>query len=258
VLPSSSAEKNAYPSHRGVPEELKTVGIKLRCDGATPVFVFRHLSTLYRDRHYEEPPFTYHDVYVAISPHSFDTAMDTTGFVQRLQERKEEEGLFFNWESDEESTMTRCFFVFKNAIRHFSDGYRPVSFDTKHGSNRYGLRLGCFTTVGRDGSTVLLAASLLRNEDKESFEWVFKQFQLCFAMAPHCIFTDGDKAMAAAVASTWSATKHLLCISGFAMDAPDLPTIQQVLKNGLLSCDTSMHIRQPFVCGPQLFVSELL
>ena len=73
------------------------------------------------------------------------------------------------------------------------------------------MRLGIFSTAGRDGSTVLLGASLLAHEDQQSFEWAFKEFKKAFGTHPHCIFTDGDKAMAAAIRSTWPHTKHLLC-----------------------------------------------
>jgi hypothetical protein len=118
--------------------------------------------------------------------------MDTTGFVQYLQQRKDNEGLDFEWVNDEDSSMDRCLFIFKDAVKCLSDGSRPVLFDTKHGSNRYGLRLGILSTVGRNGSTVLLAAALLSKEDESSFAWVFTHFERIFGLQPHCIFTDGD------------------------------------------------------------------
>ena len=211
ALPTTPAEQNTYPSHRGIPGDLLQEGIRLRQNGAKTAFVFKYLSTLYLEKYHMEPCFTYHDVFTAINPHKDQIAMDSTGFIQHLQSRKDENGLDFDWISEDDGSITNAFFVFKHAVRIFSDGSRPVLFDTKHGSNRYGLRLGIFSTVGRDGSTVLLAASLLAHEDQESFEWAFTQFKNAFGTHPHCIFTDGDKAMAAALRSTWPETKHLLC-----------------------------------------------
>jgi hypothetical protein len=137
--------------------------------------------------------------------------MDTTGFVQYLQQRKDNEGLDFEWVNDEDSSMDRCLFIFKDAVKCLSDGSRPVLFDTKHGSNRYGLRLGILSTVGRNGSTVLLAAALLSKEDESSFAWVFTHFERIFGLQPHCIFTDGDFAMASALKSCWKHCQHFLC-----------------------------------------------
>jgi hypothetical protein len=134
-----------------------------------------------------------------------------TGFIQCLQQRKDDEGLDFNWVSDDDGSIDKCFFVFKNAVKQFSSGCRPVLFDTKHGSNRYGLRLGLFTTVGRNGDTIILSGSLLQHEDTDSFMWLFNQFKLFLGMQPKCMLTDGDKAMAAAIHSALPETRHLLC-----------------------------------------------
>ncbi len=37
-----------------------------------------------------------------------------TGFIQCLQHRKDEEGLEFDWVSDDDGSIDKCFFVFKN------------------------------------------------------------------------------------------------------------------------------------------------
>jgi hypothetical protein len=132
-----------------------------------------------------------------------------------------------------------CFNVFKDAVKLYSDGCRPVLFDTKHGTNRYGLRLGCFTTVGRDGGTVLLATAMMTNEDQESFEWAFLQFKRFFGVQPHCMFTDGDKAMAAAMRTTFPETKHYLCIWHLS---------QTIIKNtkGNIQCFSVLGVVQLF------------
>jgi hypothetical protein len=210
--PKHASQQNAFPSHRGIPDELRLIGIGMRQSGGTTNYVFRHMSTLYRQEYGGDPPFNYQDVYHSINPHGYQQALDTTGYIQHLQHNKDEEGLDFSYKHDAEGVLCLCFNVFKDAVKLFSDGCRPVLFDTKHGTNRYGLRLGCFTTVGRDGGTVLLATLLMQHEDQQSFEWAFLQFKLFFGAQPHCMFTDGDKAMAAAIKTTLPATMHYLCI----------------------------------------------
>ena len=211
INPKSAAQKNAFASHRGLPDDLRDVGIGLRKNGATTSFVHTHLACLYRETYKLDAPFKYNDVYHAINPQGYQQALDTTGFIQHLQHNKDEEGLDFNYANTEEGVLCLCFNVFKDAVKLYSDGCRPVLFDTKHGTNRYGLRLGCFTTVGRDGGTVLLATAMMAHEDQQSFEWAFQQFKDFFGVQPHCMFTDGDKAMAAAMKTTLPETKHYLC-----------------------------------------------
>jgi hypothetical protein len=210
--PKTASQKNAFSSHRGLPDDLRLIGLQLRSDGAVTSFVFKNLVSLYRAKYSEDAPFSYQDVYHSINPHGFQQALDATGFIQHLQHNKDEEGLDFSYVNNEEGVLYLCFNVFKDAVKLFSDGCRPVLFDTKHGTNRYGLRLGCFTTVGRDGGTVLLATAMMAHENQESFEWAFLQFKKFFGAQPHCMFTDGDKAMAAAMKSTLPDTKHFLCI----------------------------------------------
>ena len=87
-----------------------------------------------------------------------------------------------------------------------------VLFDTTWGTNKYKMKLGCFTTVGGDGDTVILGACLLLHEDIESFEWAFVPFHATFKIPPYVMFTDGDVCMARAIADVFPTTVHLLCI----------------------------------------------
>jgi hypothetical protein len=88
-----------------------------------------------------------------------------------------------------------------------------VLYDTTWGTNRYGMKLGCFTTVGRNGETIILAASLLMHETDDSFVWAFEQFRKAFRIPPSVFVTDGDPKMASAVSKIFpDSTKHMLCI----------------------------------------------
>jgi hypothetical protein len=87
-----------------------------------------------------------------------------------------------------------------------------VIYDTTHATSRFGLKLGCFVTVGSDMHTKIIAMSLVSCEDKESFEWVFRAFLKAFVFSPSVIFTDGDQAMKAAIASVFPDSAHLLCV----------------------------------------------
>lgn len=87
-----------------------------------------------------------------------------------------------------------------------------VFFDMTHDTNVYKMKLGCFTTVGADGQTIILAACLLLREDEQSFEWAFSAFLNTFRYAPAVIITDGDQGMATAIKRIFLGTRHILCI----------------------------------------------
>lgn len=82
------------------------------------------------------------------------------------------------------------------------------------GTNIFGMKLGCFTTIGSDGQTIILAACIVLREDLPSFEWAFGHFAEVFKYEPEVIITDGDVAMALAIKTVFPAprTRHNICI----------------------------------------------
>lgn len=87
-----------------------------------------------------------------------------------------------------------------------------IMFDTTWGTNRYGMKLGFFTTVGVNGETVILAGVLIMHETKASFEWAFERFKKCFKIPPAIIITDGDICIIGACESTLPDTIRLTCV----------------------------------------------
>ena len=72
-----------------------------------------------------------------------------------------------------------------------------------------------FTGVTNNGLSFCAAGTLLRNETRESFEWLFNAFMRIFSTAPMTILTDNDLHMGDAIRSIFTAkhgTKHGLCI----------------------------------------------
>jgi hypothetical protein len=108
-----------------------------------------------------------------------------------------------------------CSLAQENALDHWllNGAGNVVLYDTTWGTNAYGMKLGCFTTIGRDGQTIILAVTLLMHENDDSFVWAFEQFLKTFRVAPSVFITDGDPKMARAVAKVFPArTQHMLCI----------------------------------------------
>ena len=113
---------------------------------------------------------------------------------------------------DDDGSLDHVYFVLKGAQDIWARSKGSVLlYDTKHGTNRYGFKLGCFTCVDKNGKTRVLAGLFLLSEDEDSFKWAYEEFEKSLGSAPIVFFTDSDLAMAAAVKSTWPDTIHLFC-----------------------------------------------
>ena len=164
-------------------------------------------------------PWTYDTVYNMVR-NVGAKAYDASNFLAYLEERRERLHLRYSFKVDEENRLKRVYWELESAFPWRERGFDLVYFDTTHETTGYDMKLGCFTSVDGEGRTVVLAASLVVNEDTPSFAWVFDEFTENMqrdedeeAWAPRVIFTDSDAAMAAAAREVWGdRTVHLLCI----------------------------------------------
>ena len=118
----------------------------------------------------------------------------------------------YKFDTDEECRLCRLFVVMdKNLMLWKMSGKDVIQYDAKHRTDKYNMPLGCFVTVDDEGNTQMLAASVIKHEDKDSFQWIFTKFLECFGKAPKVIISDGDTSMAEALTLTCKDTSHLLC-----------------------------------------------
>ena len=84
-------------------------------------------------------------------------AGDASGLAEWLLTRKLNQGLYSEWTTDHMGCMDRVFYEVEGAQEHWqrSDGARIIFFDTTHGTNEYGMKVGCFTSVDHHGKTIL-------------------------------------------------------------------------------------------------------
>ena len=86
-----------------------------------------------------------------------------------------------------------------------------ILLDTKHGTNHFGLKLGCFVALDSNGVTRVLAAYVSSyNKTEIPLNGHFRSLQEHFGCNSNIAFTDGDIAMAEAMIS-WPGTFHLYC-----------------------------------------------
>ena len=207
-------ERLAFSTMREIPKQIEEFATNLDEAGCmTPSQIYTALVAKCR-RDNIEITFNQSDIKNKYGTTHGESILDCTNLVQHLKERQlhDNELEYAIWLDGSNGHLDRVFFVLKQgkAIWKRSKG-AVLLFDTKHGTNRYGLKLGCFVTIDERGKTRVLASSFVRSEDEASFTWTFKNFQDSFQSSPVVLFTDSDAAMAAATKGAWPNTIHLLC-----------------------------------------------
>jgi hypothetical protein len=59
-----------------------------------------------------------------------------------------------------------------------------ILYDMKHGTDRYGGKLGCFRLIDSLGKTRVIAASFVLNETTRMLSWVYGQFTTLIGEVP--------------------------------------------------------------------------
>ncbi|XP_016168021.1 protein FAR-RED IMPAIRED RESPONSE 1-like [Arachis ipaensis] len=92
------------------------------------------------------------------------------------------------------------------ACEYFGD---VISFDTTYNTNRYNMVFGSFVSVNHHGQSTLLGCALMKNEDIQSFKWLFECWLRCMgAKAPKDILTDQCASMQRAIEMCMPTTIH--------------------------------------------------
>ena len=215
-LARDRAAANAMPGGGGrhIPDDLLEMGQVLSDAGVKTGAIHSAFCRTVQARG-DDITWSYFDIRSKWAKTTVDRELDATNFVEKLEQRRVQKGLFFSYHVDPEEGLCRVFWESDDGAELWQRSNASVLIiDTKHGTQRYGLKLGLMVSPDRNGATRIIAGSLLRHEDATSFGWVFEQFSACFRSkpTPKVVFSDSDPAIAAALAEKWAAAIHLLCI----------------------------------------------
>jgi MULE transposase domain len=212
-LSTTRSEMNINPMLRTIPPALEEKATTLHKAGLGPARIYHCLVDECLSEKIEIS-FTLADLKNKFATSKQTLSLDCTNLLEHLTARREKDSdLGFAIGHDSEGRLDRIFFLLQNWRNLWMDGGgKVVLYDTKHGTNQYGMKLGCFSLVDCTGMTRVIAASFVLSESTEMFSWVFGQFTNLVGNGPQTIFTDSDAAMALAINTTWPSTTHLLCI----------------------------------------------
>ncbi|RYR61949.1 hypothetical protein Ahy_A04g019225 [Arachis hypogaea] len=118
-----------------------------------------------------------------------------------------------NLELEEDQSIKLAFWAdarSRAAFEYFKD---VISFDTTYNTNRYNLVCGSFVGVNHHDQSTLLGCSLMKNEEIESFKWLFQCWLRCMGgNAPKGFLTDQCASMKRALEACMPTTIHHWCI----------------------------------------------
>ncbi|RYQ85251.1 hypothetical protein Ahy_B10g104756 [Arachis hypogaea] len=88
-----------------------------------------------------------------------------------------------------------------------------ISFDTTYNTNRYNLVCGSFVGVNHHGHSTLIGCAWMKNEEIESFKWLFQCWLRCMGgNAPKGFLTDQCASIKRALEACMPTTIHRWCI----------------------------------------------
>ena len=145
----NNSESIAQAALRTIPDELDSLGQMLKRAGFSASKINQVLESEAHQRSLVIT-WTYQDIYNKFSPSTEEKALDATNFIEFLQQRYRERNLYFNTSTDSDGCLNQVFWVLEQGVEIWSEylEHNPTLYDTTHGTNRYSLKFGAFTTVG--------------------------------------------------------------------------------------------------------------
>lgn len=213
-LIQSQTESLLNPNMRSIPPDMHDTAVLLQKAHLSPSKIFDFLMQSCLEKGIDVT-FNESDIRNKYASSTQHNILDCTNLVEHLKDRERLDPLldYKIHHCGFDGSPKRIFFVIKGGKDVWSQSNGAVLlYDTKHGTNRYGLKLGCFCSIDKHGLTRVMAGSFLLNEDEDSFAWAYSAFSQSFQSTPKILFTDSDQAMASARCKVWPDTTHLLCV----------------------------------------------
>ncbi|XP_073363262.1 protein FAR1-RELATED SEQUENCE 3-like [Aegilops tauschii subsp. strangulata] len=139
-----------------------------------------------------------------------DDVLKTVNFFREMQAINRE--FFCDMQLDESDRVKNIFWANASCRGAYQDFGDCVMFDTTYKTNKYHMPLGVFVGTNNHLHTTFFGFALIRDEDADSFRWLFKTFLRCMrGKDPTCILTDQCPAMALAIPDAFKNTLNKLC-----------------------------------------------
>ena len=120
-----------------------------------------------------------------------DDLDDVLKLVSFLKDIKAINGEFFyDIQVDKDKSIKNIFWSNTSCQRAYQDFGDCVTFDTTYKTNRFHMPLGVFVGTNHHLQSTIFSVALIRDEDANSFKWLFDTFVRCMNNKhPTCILT---------------------------------------------------------------------
>ena len=117
-----------------------------------------------------------------------DDVLKTVNFFREMKAINKE--FFCDMQLDESDSVKNIFWANASCRGAYQDFGDCVTFDTTYKTNKYHMPLGVFVGTNNHLQTTFFVFALIRDEDADSFRWLFRTFLRCMrGKAPTCILT---------------------------------------------------------------------
>ncbi|XP_074314445.1 protein FAR1-RELATED SEQUENCE 5-like [Silene latifolia] len=140
-----------------------------------------------------------------------------------MQKKAMSPSFYFDFDVDDQSRITKLFWADPISIKNYALFGDAVSVDATYNFNQYKMVFVPFTGVDNHKGCVTFAAGLIRNENAESFSWLFQNFVTAMGdRYPITIITDQCRGIKKAVKGVFGdKTRHRLCMWHIMKKLPD-------------------------------------
>ncbi|XP_051201527.1 protein FAR1-RELATED SEQUENCE 5-like [Lolium perenne] len=123
--------------------------------------------------------------------------------------KKEDPDFYFNLHTDHVDKVDRIFWIDGPAIAAYKNYSDCLSFDTTYMTNMYNMPFAPFIGINRYCQSIQLGCAFLKNENVESFVWLFQEFlEAMGGLQPQNFITDQDAAMRSAILAVFPNCCH--------------------------------------------------
>ncbi|XP_074277883.1 protein FAR-RED IMPAIRED RESPONSE 1-like [Silene latifolia] len=160
--------------------------------------------------------------------HFYEKYAKVVGFLQDVNrelhaKKAMSPSFFFDFDVDDQSRITKLFWADPISLKNYALFGDVVFVDATYNFNQYKMVFVPFTGVDNYKGCITFVAGLIRNENAESFSWLFQNFITAMGdRYPFTIITDQCRGIKKAVKGVFDdKTRHRLCMWHIMKKLPD-------------------------------------